>query len=690
MAPSDGASHHLGMPSALHASGPEGAGVRRQDQPGGTARAAARWGVTLSTVLALAMGLAPGGSTAVAAPSYGTGTGTGTGTGADTEVRSVTLGDGGRITTSANGRALSHEPAEGRAQGPLMLQTSSATGGRVHALSLDAARDITAGRQDARRYDITELTGRQTAASGGTTAAERTGRDRTPEAAPKPGRKPVTHTLTIDFIGRDGAPSRDFASRIQGFSGAATGIFPPVDASSGTATLQVPPGRYGLEAIRRDHPSDPKAATDVLIQPWLEVTGDTRVTVDARTTRPTRLTPPDPRATHVMSELNYRVTVGEHYMGFAMSSRTADIRTAHIGPEVTDGSLTQAWTAMWAQGTTDYNLALGEVESRRLVTGKTRHFTDGELATVRTRAGLSGADGAQGEISAVGVTPGRMFPMVPIRELPLPTTRTQRLSTVPGTSWALGTKQRQALPGSPPWAREASYSTPLREYAPGSHRVETFNTGVFSPLLGDDRDGVTRDGNVLQGSLPLLADGAGHRGGSALSSARTTLHRDGVLIGENDDPLSGAPGRGFTVPPGDASYTLATSVTRDPAVARAASRMDASWTFRSRETTAPERLPVSVARFHTPVDLRSTAPAGARQHVAVGLQGPAARPGNLASLTVDVSYDGGATWKSTPVTDRRFQVVNPAAGKGISFRATFTDRGGNKGTVTVVDAYHGR
>jgi hypothetical protein len=55
-------------------------------------------------------------------------------------------------------------------------------------------------------------------------------------------------------------------------------------------------------------------------------------------------------------------------------------------------------------------------------------------------------------------------------------------------------------------------------------------------------------------------------------------------------------------------------------------------------------------------------------------------------LTVDVSYDDGATWQSAPVSGGRVIVNNPAGG-AVSLRATAIDQAGNRVDQTFKSAY---
>ncbi|MFD9560930.1 hypothetical protein [Streptomyces sp. NPDC059994] len=98
---------------------------------------------------------------------------------------------------------------------------------------------------------------------------------------------------------------------------------------------------------------------------------------------------------------------------------------------------------------------------------------------------------------------------------------------------------------------------------------------------------------------------------------------------------------------------------------------------------------MSTVRFAAPADLASRAPAGRPVQVPVTVQGAAAGK-NLRSLTVSVSYDDGNTWQLVKVENGRISVKNPAKDKAISFLAEVTDKQGNKSTLRIHNAYHGK
>ncbi|MFE4634443.1 S8 family serine peptidase [Streptomyces sp. NPDC056773] len=508
-------------------------------------------------------------------------------------------------------------------------------------------------------------------------------------------REAEAYDVTIRTVDRDGAPGREFAHSLFGIGGAAEGIWTGVNNESETGTLRLPKGTYALHGAVYQDGSDLAKGVDWLVQPRLEVAGATTVTVDARRAKPVDITVPG-LATADFALPYYQQKVGEGHLGngWVLPKGYTGFRSAHMGPAVTDGSLTQSWLATFLKNpTTQYSVALGGV-TKRLATGYTRHLKAGQLAKLSLDMG-SPAPGKSGYAYAAptlpGMSQGDFFGAVQ----PAPGTRTLLLSALDGAAWRSGFWQLGApnADGDQPIEADQAAVRPKR-YAAGSSSRETFNTGVFGPLLGAPGLGVFRGApdpetgeQTLTGAVPLFSDGAGHAGSSALTKTATTLYRNGVKVAENEDPLSGwAP---FTVDGADAEYRLTTSAARSTDVAAVSTRIDTSFTFRSRQVAAHTALPVSTVRFQAPLDTASRAPAGKLTRIPVTVQGSASEK-NLKSLKVSVSLDGGKTWKRVTVTDGAIQVRNPAKDKGISFRAQVTDKQGNVSEVTIINAYLGK
>ncbi|MCX4669515.1 S8 family serine peptidase [Streptomyces sp. NBC_01381] len=499
-------------------------------------------------------------------------------------------------------------------------------------------------------------------------------------------REVESYELTLKHIGRDGQAPKYYDSDLEGVSGLATDkSFDPHDAS-GTVKLRVPKGGYLLNTSMYADPADFTKGADWIAQPKLSVTKDTTVTLDARTTKPVDITVPSADAKSYFASPDYAIDTarGTYSFGWLLDAYT-DFRTSHLGPQVTDGSLHQQWTGHWVKGDdAEYDIVLGG-KVKQVATGYTKHFKASELATVKANLGAS-AKGKKGAFSALGSLPGSSggssigIPQV------LPGTRTLYLSTADDVKWGMNFEQ-QAGTDPDGWPIvDAVYSLgAAQKFTGGKSYEKTFNTAVFGPRIGGEF-GVTRKGNEIGGYLPLFADGKTHAGSSLYSSVKTTLYKGSTKIGENEDPLVG--GATFKVPAAEAEYSLSTSVKRSVKVAAASTRIDASWTFRSKKADNA-KLPVSTARFAPAVDLSSKAAAGQTQSVPVTVQGAAAGS-NLKSLAVYVSYDYGQTWKKVSVSGGKISVKNPAAGKGISFHAKIADKKGNRSTLSIYNAFYGK
>ncbi|MGW3418788.1 S8 family peptidase [Streptomyces phaeochromogenes] len=501
-------------------------------------------------------------------------------------------------------------------------------------------------------------------------------------------REAEAYDVTLKFVGRDGRPTPDYWSFVSGITGAAQGSYREPHDASGTVKVRLPKGTYLFDTTISEDPEDSRAGTDWLVQPRLDVTGDMTVTADARTAKPVDITVPDSAAKLTWVAPRYWYAGEGYNIETGVDVDTfGSLRTAHLGPEVTTGSLNQQWLGVWTKGAnTEYDVMLGG-NTRKLATGYRKHLRPSDLATVKVGMGAS-APGKRGELGVAGYFPelGGISPITGPQDLPR--TRTVHLSTPDNTRWDLSFQQYGTPDeeGTAPTESYHAFDEP-RAFEGGATYETRFNAGVLGPRLSP-AEGIFREGDTITGELPLHADGDGHAGWTRYDSIHTTLYRNGAKLTENTDALDGN-GEGFTVPSDTADYRLTTSVHRDPALATASTRVDTSWTFRSSKTTSRTQLPISTARFTAKTDLTSRAPADKTAVVPVTVQGAAAGD-NLKSLAVYASYDGGTTWQKTPVKNGTITVKNPPKTKSISFRANITDKQGNRSSVTVYDAYFGK
>ncbi|WP_408907025.1 S8 family peptidase [Streptomyces atratus] len=513
-----------------------------------------------------------------------------------------------------------------------------------------------------------------------------TGGGQTVRTAAAVEREIESYDLTIKTIGRDGKPAKFHESQLYGLSGMASGVWMSPTATDGTAKVRVPKGGYVLNSAVYVDPENGAKGTDWLAQPKLDMTKNITVTFDARKAKPVQFTLPTTgaKAQLASTELQFDGKDGGYGYGWILNSFQG-FRTAHVGPKVTDGTLSQYWLGSWTKGSsTRYDVAVGGPVTQA-ATGYSRKFTTGQMAEVKTALGAS-VKGKTGGLAAWGSLPGSSGGWTSWSGQKIPGTSTAYVSTADKVKWNFDFSQDGGVDEDGYPISEAQYSLGAPQtFKAGKTYTQKVNTAVFGPALGSDH-GIFRDGNDISGSLPLVADGSGNAGFSTYSSAKTVLYRNGVKIAQNARPLEDAP---ITVPSAAADYKLTTSVQRSSKVSAVSTRIDASWTFRSKKTAGQTLLPASTVRFTPNVTLDGRVTAGRTASVPVKVQGAAAGK-NLKSLTVYVSYDAGKTWKKTTVKSGKLSVKNPAKGKSISYRADVTDKQGNKSSVSIYNAYFGK
>ncbi|MEV5435658.1 S8 family peptidase [Streptomyces sp. NPDC052682] len=511
-----------------------------------------------------------------------------------------------------------------------------------------------------------------------------TGGGQTVRTAAAVQREVESYDVTVKHIGKDGNPTDGYVTDLIGYTGLAKNrgyVAPP---SSGTVTLRVPRGSYLLDAWLAKNFETFEGGVDWLVQPKLDVTKNLTVTVDARKTKQANITVPDAQAKPLSATAGYFYEPAMASVGFTAGS-FADIRMGHLGAEVTRG-LSQTWNGQWAKGAgAEYDAATTE-QVKKIKGDKSRHFAASEFATVKNNLGAA-ASGKTGGLVTYGLLPDEAVFGVPV-EQKLPGGRTLYLSTSDKIQWTFDFLQFAGKDDQGFLVSDAAYSLGApRTFKAGQTYTKTFNTAVFGPHLNAEF-GLFRQGNDIYGLLPLFADANKHAGSSDFTSVATTLYRNGTKVGSNDDPLFG--GKAFKVPAGDAEYKLTTSVKRSVKVAAASTRIDASWTFRSKKTAADlTKLPASTVRFSAKTGLDSKVKAGEKVSIPVEVQG-AAKGSNLKSLAVYVSYDYGQTWKKVTVKNGKITVKNPEKGKAISFHAKIADKKGNKSTLSIYNAYYGK
>ncbi|MFW6691646.1 S8 family peptidase [Streptomyces sp. MAR4 CNX-425] len=489
-------------------------------------------------------------------------------------------------------------------------------------------------------------------------------------------REVESYDVTVEFLGRDGQPTAAGFALLTGMEESNAGVFEFFDGE--TATVRVPKGRYLVSADIAKFEGEELTEYDWINQPRLDVTGDSTVTVDARTARPIDVTVPDASAERTAVDLSMDVSTADTGMGvFSAVPGDTDVRTAHLGPKTAEGELYQQVQVYFAKGErTEYQTVYSQRHRTTMWNGLNRDTPQSELAKLDLTLGSS-AEGRRGLLFATPFIAGGSGSTAAERGLPYRGTLYLRGS--PLIDWELEYWQLGAE-----W-EDIAYGTNGRSYAGGRTYKETFNADVVGPVLADGL-GATRDGNTIDTLIPVYLDNPKHWGYSLYENADTSLYRNGEKLGSVADLPIGAQ---FKVPSGAADYRLTTSSTRPATVARTSTKVTATWKFSSARTDRPRTLPLSVVRYSPKLSPASTSPAGERVKVPVKVLGSAAGD-NLKWLSVWVSTDRGAHWKKLTVRDGRVTVANPAAGRTVSFKAKASDKQGNTVSMRIFDAYRTR
>lgn len=472
----------------------------------------------------------------------------------------------------------------------------------------------------------------------------------------------VTYELRIRYLGRTGAPTQDAFATVTGWD-RNVWAWPAVDPD-GTSTVRLPKGRYNLGAVL-ELAQDPA----LLVQPLLELTGDTTVTLDSRVARPVALTVPEPSAALGFLDVGYTFFPSYQPSGTGLLLTGYTARIGQVGAPVAPDRLVGSVAAQWARpdGADDftdspYLYAVAEAFPGRLPAGFAKHYRSTDLAAVHQRFAAS----EPGQTAIRDVYPA-FAQRIPASALDVPTSlpgaRTEYVNTN-GVRWT-----------SELWLDQRGrrlYQQPTAYRAVHEYRDE-WNGRPIAPVFGQAPETAwqwaSRTGDRIDLGLPLHGDSAGHAGSfMSAEGSRTALYRDGVLVGE----ASGS----FTVPPEPADYRLEVTDSR--------TGLSAAWTFRSGHVdgTQPVRLPLAAIRFVP----------GRSAEVPVMIEGqPGAAAWKVTHLTIQISYDDGRTWSPAPVREGRdgwiATIQPPPEGGFVSLRATATAASGEMVTETIVRAY---
>ncbi|MET7951635.1 S8 family serine peptidase [Micromonospora sp. NPDC005324] len=497
-------------------------------------------------------------------------------------------------------------------------------------------------------------------------------------------REVESYQLTLRHLDATGAANTDHLTALVDLATFATRDLVDPD---GTVDIRVPKGRYGLVSFLLA-----EDGLAQLAQPELVFDRDTTVTVDARKAEPVRSAVPDPSATPALVDIGatFIATGGDSYNSSVVASDFTGLSTGQIGRAVSGDRFFAHIGSQWADldvPSSPYLYALGEGFPGRMPTGFDKTYRSRDLASVTHQ--FQGYPGLVAE---------RM--VLPFRDQDVGVATVGLPTAVPGQ------RVEHYNTRAVRWYSELMFGTPTedggietkarltvepRAYRAGLHTQQSWNSAPYGPSFPAPHrpgQGITRLGDEINVSVPLHGDAEGHAGDSAADTARTALHRNGVLVSELPKPGYGR----FTVPPDAAGYRLEVSSKRS--FTDLSTEVSTAWAFRSQHVPGEDYrpLPVSAIRFKPSLDKANTAPAGHALVIPVQVQRqPGVTASRVIGLTVDVSYDGGRSWHPAQVRHDGHgwtaTVQHPAGAGYASLRATARDAAGNTVTERIIQAY---
>ncbi|SMC57305.1 S8 family peptidase [Lentzea albidocapillata] len=436
--------------------------------------------------------------------------------------------------------------------------------------------------------------------------------------------------------------------------------------NSTTGVARVAKGRYILNGSVMS--SSGAYTHDVINYPNLTVSGATTINLDARQAKPVKVTLPVTARLSLLQTGFERVVDGTAYTigNFSVGGSIDHLGVASLGPD--SNEVTGKIATFWTAGPDFYGLAWYHKGSAP--NGLTKTVAKNDLATVKVDMPAL-KPGQSASIGHTSSPEGRADWTYGSLDNFVPGQRTEYYGGE-GGDWS----RRFNLFDET--GNIGALVTPLRHYKPGRSYVEPFNRAVFGPALPPSRDipHSFRTGDFVRITVPLYGDNAGNEGYGRVTEARTTLYRDNVKAVETAEPGWAA----VDVQPGAAHYRLETSAVRDDALS---SKVSGVWTFRSDTTARQTALPLSVVRFAPQLDDNGYGRAGQMLSVPISTQ---SQVDSVRVTSVEVSYDGGTTWKRTQITANRVLLAHPRDAKSVSLRAKAS---GSGQTVeqTIVNAY---
>ncbi|MGP4100921.1 S8 family peptidase [Nonomuraea sp. KM90] len=275
-----------------------------------------------------------------------------------------------------------------------------------------------------------------------------------------------------------------------------------------------------------------------------------------------------------------------------------------------------------------------------------------------------------------------------------PRTRTDYVTPDPELRWSTSASTPERpynnLWPHPDTVRVGVSSPEFRPYEAGERAARS----VFKqPLLPgtNPRNPVRREGDKLRISMQGFVDAQGNYGEAYTSlfergmKTDFRLYQGDTLLWQTDYLPAGS----GTLPAEKGTYRIEYDLTNESDWAKLSTRTRGVWTFTSERAAETTVVPLLLAAFDAPVDLKNQATS---RRLGLSLRHQeGAEQSAIKDVALEVSYDDGATWKPARLRDkgkRAYETTLDRAPSGfVSLRLNASDVNGNTLTQEVIRAY---
>ncbi|WP_326657828.1 S8 family serine peptidase [Streptomyces sp. NBC_00385] len=298
-----------------------------------------------------------------------------------------------------------------------------------------------------------------------------------------------------------------------------------------------------------------------------------------------------------------------------------------------------------------------------------------------------------GDGLAVAYTPGAQPVTVSIVQPVLAPTKRTAYYTTGEDSWVHWGTSNTAAGADQMAGRPTRYEKPVRHtehwYGGPLHPQPVTNivNGETTPLA-------SRNGDAISTVVPSTGDSDGHVSFQAMTDQfALKLTRDGEAVG----PTASGGIASWPVPSGSGRYELSLDQKRrtDLPIFRTwalSTSISTRWSFDSGSVDKETSLPLLVPAYGMALNPYNQAPASRSYRVELDAPGQPGYEGRADTLTAQVSYDGGASWRDVRTVRRGGSWValvdnRPASGGFVSLRVKAANSDGADVEQTLISAY---